>query len=274
MICFPEMDPPRCFPRSFRPRGVRRASSLAEEQAEHRELQWALKLVSRCEANLQAFENQAEVEAAASRAFSRSDSRGRGGGRLPQHLQEHELATLACKKKNGNRVAHLLEVLVHCFQRTLRRFHLRKGALAQFKTRMTREEFVAVFGGCVELKQHANGKTFACIKARDTPALNAVLGPLLNVGPDSKHWHCRRCYGRDPTSLRDCAHMKMDERHRERSCVMTTWRLERTAHIDRKATERSTSLGVVHVKCPRGATSVRPSKKVIKELGVAVAHSK
>lgn len=244
-------------------RRVVKVMTLAAEQAEEKELKYVLRLIQKFERGLQRFENEKEVRAAAFRALSRSKKKGCRAQPRTHHLQADKLKVLQVEKTNREDVQPLLSVLIHLFQRSLRRYHLRKTGMARFRTRMTKHEFLCVFGGFCIIKEHLNGKIFAHIEAANTAALNAILGPILNVGENDKFWYCRRYYGEDLTSTRDCSYIKIDCQHKERKSMLITWKCEKTAYIDRKGRERSTEMGMLNVCFPRAVTSVKPSRSAI-----------
>ena len=183
------MEPSRANRTGLRARGKHAALTLAAEQAEEQALKWALRLVAKCERRLQQRENRKEIRRITSSASAQNKGKRK---RLPQHLDEARLSVVECDKVPREDVQELTKLLVHLFQRSLRRCHLRKGARATFSVRLSRSEFLQIFGGHAPIKEHANGKLFVVFNAKDTPALNAQLGPMLNIGKGDKHWHCRR----------------------------------------------------------------------------------
>lgn len=243
---------------NLRARSRHAAFSLAAEQAEERDLRWAFKMVAKYERRLQNRENRKEVRRMISGDRKKNKERKK---RAPQHLDEARLSTVECQKVDRQDIEDLTKLLVHLFQRSLRRYHLRKGARATFSVRLSRTEFLQIFGGYVTIKQHVNGKLFAVLNAKNTPDLNDQLGPILKMGKNERFWYCRRYYGADPSEARDCAYIKCDGDHSSRSEVIFIWSQEKTAQIDRQGKERSTTMGKLRCRFPRGTAKVNPSKK-------------
>ena len=185
-------------------------------------------------------------------------------------MQANNLKLLSSSKKAREHVKDITSVVIHMFQRSLKRHHLRKGARATASARLSRSEFIDVFGGHLDIMEHKNGKLFALIKGKNTAEVNETLGPILNVtDAKEKNWYCRRCYGEKLTEHRDCAFVKIDGSHSERSMITFEWRNEKTAHLDRQGRLRQTSMGKLRIRFPRGTTSVRPAKRFRKSSASA-----
>mmetsp|Transcript_18101 Transcript_18101/g.27150 ORF Transcript_18101/g.27150 Transcript_18101/m.27150 type:complete len:256 (+) Transcript_18101:3-770(+) len=237
--------------------GVRKALSLAAEQFEENELKKAIMLCEKYERKLAILENRKQVQKLLPAKRGRAS---KSRNRRPQHLQTQKLKTIERKKKPREKVKHLTADLVHLIQRSLRRCHLRKGAKATFSARMTRSDFLRLFGGHVEIKEHENGKLFALFHAVDTPSLNAQLRPMLGISEQDNDWFCRRYCGEEVSETRDCSYIKCSE-HESRNEMLFIWSQEKTAHLDGQGRLRSTSMGKLRCRFPRGVTTVRPSKR-------------
>ena len=243
---------------SLRARGKARAMTLAEEQGEERALKIALQLVEKCDRQIQKREN---AKAIRKLLGNKEDSTRKKKGRNPQHLQHNKLKLISCTKKKREDLKELIALLLHLFQRSLKRCHLRKGSMASASARLSRSEFIDLFGGYLEIMEHDNKKLFALISASNTAEANMVLGPLLNItDKKDKSWYCRRYYGEDISEPRDCSYIKVDGSHSARNMLIFEWRQEKTAHLDRQGRLRQTSMGKLRIRFPRGTASVNPAK--------------
>jgi hypothetical protein len=218
--------------RQFREaRGVRTALSYAQESAQKIEIAKAIALVAKYDRLIQRKENEKEIRRQLARA-------GRGSGIKRKRGRPSPWRTLQLPKKPRNENKDAINDLLHGIQWGLKRHTLRKRARGCFSYPMSRDQFVSLFGGFGDIKEHNSGEKLKLVVSGTSSEVIGKIGEILDVDASSKNWHCRRYYGADYKEQRDCAYIKIDPNQSNRSSVDFCWKLERTAHIDRAGVER------------------------------------
>eukprot|EP00465_Bigelowiella_longifila_P006194 CAMPEP_0185275890 /NCGR_PEP_ID=MMETSP1359-20130426/54962_1 /TAXON_ID=552665 /ORGANISM="Bigelowiella longifila, Strain CCMP242" /LENGTH=214 /DNA_ID=CAMNT_0027869381 /DNA_START=33 /DNA_END=674 /DNA_ORIENTATION=+ len=211
-------------------------------------------LVAKCDRLIQRKENAREV----ARQLRRT---GRASGIKRKRGRSSPWRTLQLPKKPRNENKDAINDLLHGIQWGLKRHALRKRARGCFSCPMSRDQFLSLFGGFGDTKEHNSGEKLKLVVSGSSSEVMSKIGEVLDVDASSKNWHCRRCCGADYKEQRDCACMKIDPNQSNRSSVDFCWKLERTAHIDRAGVERGTKRGKFTCKMPRGCAPVKASKK-------------
>lgn len=254
-----DMSCPSSLP--IRARGVRKAMTLAQEQGEQEDLCRALRLVAKYEKKIQQGLNESEVAAAMGKEKKNNPRKSR----LPEEHQTHCLKEVTAEKKPRSDVRDIQAAVVHKIQKSLKLYHLRKRARAVWYMRASEDEFLSLFGGYAKIYRHDNGRMFVRISGEDTAAVNALLGPILSIDKEQRHWYCRRFYGQKHKKERDCSYVCIDRNHEKKKEITFGFKMEHTAQRDRSGKQHTTSMGIMFCKFPRAVATVKPLKKYRKK---------
>lgn len=228
-----------------RRRGRRKALRLCEEQSEKHFLRLALRWIDKLENKIQSQEHR-----------NSSGERTRKKGKVPEHRDLGNLSVLGgLKKQERKTVKPIIDAVVFKIRFGLKRYHLRKRATSRWEVRCSRKEFLALFGGFEDIKEHRLSKNlFVVIQESTANATLQKLAEILDFQPADRNWFSRRYYGPPNAQKRDCSFVHINPAHEVKGNIRFGWKEKRVGDVDHKGTERINKLGFMFMLFPRGVT--------------------
>ena len=227
----------------MRSQGIRLAWEQCDEQ-ERKNFKRALKLARR-------------IEARVNRVVER---------RQRQLLRKRKtkwdnVASKAAESKKAPRdnLKALISALLAKIQSSLKCYTLRSRSHAVFSMRCTRQEFIDLLQGHVDINGDHRMRAFIC-----EPSSKETLQKfcdVLGVCLDEQRWPCRRCHGKDLDTIRNCSFTRIDPKDVSKSAIQIEWREQTFCHLDHKGALRDTRFPKISVKFPRSVTAVGPRKE-------------
>lgn len=219
--------------RSVRNRGQARALRLAKESEEYVDLRRALWLVKRAERGLQRIE---EIKIR------------RGSRKLAKVVSEEKTTTPSSRED----LKDIIGDVIHCLQRNMTRYELKKNRTASFSVRISREQFMKLWGGYATITSSASGDRLrAVLTGVRAQEVTDKFGKALGVGAGLDNWVIRRMYGSDVNQKRDCSFVHVVPDNNYKNKIFANWRLQQTSQLDITGIRRETEMPTMRVRFPR-----------------------
>lgn len=222
-------------------RGVREALKLAEMQGEAASLRASLALVKQYESKLA----NASVHTAKA---------------IPVTERDVVFKATSYKPFSRTKLAVLIGQLVFKIQACLKRYVLMKRARACFSLPCSKEDFIRLFRGHVDIT--GSGKSqrlYVSMTGASTQAVTKKLSIVLDVDCEKSPWFVRRYYGRHVGRTRDCAFVKIDQNHNQRKEILFFHSRKTIYQLDRLGVARESSMEYLCVRIPRHCVPVKPT---------------